>query len=606
MPFNAGVLAGWGESVHEQTLMDIKMRLQQKEAAMEALKMAMQSPHIHPDALPQLAQRHYEIAQIDPGKPLKKGALDLDMTMLTPGSVQQGQVSQKGTQIPTRTQSSLPQGNIADNFRNFQTIQPPPSDNPPGAYQDIPMDKRTQFREWEAQNGPQARRERVPMAAQAAQPQEMPDFGGTLKPIPSPPTMQTQSGQKRSMYMDAQESTEMAAQAKKKERELLAPGEIDEAIKKAVGIAKGTEQSKIDVALATAVPVSVPGLVPGAAIKEDLQTDSSGEPIDESSSYHVIRNKHTGELISATRAAEGVSWRTDWMRDAESATGFTHIYYDKEGKIIKAVRDVLPPAQYLSTKSTTFKLVPQPDGTLEAREFTTTRQKDVGEPVQIPTPPSQQSKPVPQKVGTASSPTAVSKSGQVVGGRIPNKVETASEAAMDADNRYYIMMRNIQQPSAQGDIALLFNHIGMTLGAQKGARITDAEIRKAMTARSLPQDLLGKLESWGVMGYLTGRKDLPPGGFLTPEQRTNMLQLAQEMREMIWWKAKNVRDFYQYQGKEASPNPALPPVKTMKEGLGSTSTKPSIVKMQMPDGRVWDVPSEKVEEAKSRGAKEVQ
>jgi hypothetical protein len=100
------------------------------------------------------------------------------------------------------------------------------------------------------------------------------------------------------------------------------------------------------------------------------------------------------------------------------------------------------------------------------------------------------------------------------------------DPALDADKRLKVMMENAKDPSGQGDISLLFNHIGMTLSAQKGARVTEAEINNAIKARSVPQDLLA--------AYTRAQN----GQFLTPDQRGKMVDLAVSMREEMWDKSE--------------------------------------------------------------------
>ena len=94
--------------------------------------------------------------------------------------------------------------------------------------------------------------------------------------------------------------------------------------------------------------------------------------------------------------------------------------------------------------------------------------------------------------------------------RIRNRVDTFT----DATRRLGIMEHALANPNPQNDVALLFNHIGMTLSAQRGARITNAEIHRAITARSLPADLQAMWQR------------VVNGEFLTPEQRTQMVELA--------------------------------------------------------------------------------
>lgn len=107
------------------------------------------------------------------------------------------------------------------------------------------------------------------------------------------------------------------------------------------------------------------------------------------------------------------------------------------------------------------------------------------------------------------------------------------QPAIDSENRYQTMVESfneIQDALQRGDDTnigaydtnLLFNHIGMTLSAQKGTRITYAEIQQAIGARSLPQNLMVQWDK------------LQTGGFLSEQQREAFLQLADTRRQQTY------------------------------------------------------------------------
>jgi len=156
------------------------------------------------------------------------------------------------------------------------------------------------------------------------------------------------------------------------------------------------------------------------------------------------------------------------------------------------------------------------------------------------------------------------------GGAANNKTGMAAfDPALDASGRLKIMQDAAANPNAQNDMALLFNHIGMTLSAQKGARITNAEIERAIKARSLPGDIQAMYQK------------VQNGQFLTPEQRAQMVQLGVDNRKIIWEKARSKAKFY---GVTSEPGDlsGLPPVE-------NTSS------FQL-NGKTYNIPSAEVEE----------
>jgi hypothetical protein len=139
---------------------------------------------------------------------------------------------------------------------------------------------------------------------------------------------------------------------------------------------------------------------------------------------------------------------------------------------------------------------------------------------------------------------------KVIGTKPPSRAEISKviDPIGDADRRYKVMLDAAAHPNAQNDVAMLFNHIGMTLSAQRGARITSAEIERAIAARSVPEDLLA---------LLTKVKN---GQFLTPDQRKNMLALGKLNRDFIWqqaWEKAKSEAMAQYLPRTL---PGLPPV----------------------------------------------
>jgi hypothetical protein len=100
-------------------------------------------------------------------------------------------------------------------------------------------------------------------------------------------------------------------------------------------------------------------------------------------------------------------------------------------------------------------------------------------------------------------------------------------------------MNDSLEPALKGDqqamLNILMNHIGMTLGAQKGARITQAIIKEAET--SAPY--LGRIEaSFDKDGVLSGAK-------LTPQQMHSMIALGHSSLQQAQRKFEAMRDYIQ-------------------------------------------------------------
>lgn len=109
----------------------------------------------------------------------------------------------------------------------------------------------------------------------------------------------------------------------------------------------------------------------------------------------------------------------------------------------------------------------------------------------------------------------------------------AKKVVINADNDYQnaldrmsTMDKNLidaNKGDQQAMLSLVANHIGMTLGAQKGARITRAAFDEAV--QSAPWlDKVGA--KWSADGYLSGVT-------LTPEQMQQMVRLAREKVDVL-------------------------------------------------------------------------
>ena len=100
------------------------------------------------------------------------------------------------------------------------------------------------------------------------------------------------------------------------------------------------------------------------------------------------------------------------------------------------------------------------------------------------------------------------------------------QPARDADMRYERMSTDAPKAlegNQQAMLSLLTNHIGMTLGAQKGAHITEAILKEAEVSAPMTEAIDAKFDE---RGYLSGV-------VLTPGQIGQMVDLARSQRELI-------------------------------------------------------------------------
>lgn len=157
------------------------------------------------------------------------------------------------------------------------------------------------------------------------------------------------------------------------------------------------------------------------------------------------------------------------------------------------------------------------------------------EPVELPAPgggmqPGSFDKRTGKTKPMAPGQTAIPKPAQT-------EIDKSLSAARDADNRYKTMTQN-QADALKGNqqamLSLVANHIGMTLGAQKGARINQAVWEEAIKSTPWLQRVEAKFDS---RGYLSGVT-------LTPDQIKQMTDLAKQKREIVWQQAKQTANQY--------------------------------------------------------------
>jgi len=189
-----------------------------------------------------------------------------------------------------------------------------------------------------------------------------------------------------------------------------------------------------------------------------------------------------------------------------------------------------------------IKLVPQVDGSIQAVPVTessvTGRGALGGGNASSQTPPAP---PSPQ--AGAGAP------GRTVGGHAPKPVTDAFSTYNQSAERLNVMsdaLPDALKGDQQAMLNLLSNHLGMTMGLQKGARMNQALIEEAMKSTPWLQGLQAKFDG---RGYLSGVT-------LTPQQMQSMVSLAQDRANQDYLAYQRVQsEAKKGFGMNASPNP---------------------------------------------------
>lgn len=192
-----------------------------------------------------------------------------------------------------------------------------------------------------------------------------------------------------------------------------------------------------------------------------------------------------------------------------------------------------------------FRLVPQKNGdTLMVPVTTSTGRGSLGGQA-----PSGGSIPAPPGGKAAQTTGAGGVKGTVVGGKYPPEVQKEMTTYEDAITRYNVMSEALPKALAgdqQAMINLLYNHIGMTTGLQKGARITRDIIEEAQNSAPWMATLLSRI---GVGNEFTMTPTLMRGVTLPPEEMHNMIGLAEDRVSQEYDKLQSLKQ--QYQSGEA-------------------------------------------------------
>lgn len=147
----------------------------------------------------------------------------------------------------------------------------------------------------------------------------------------------------------------------------------------------------------------------------------------------------------------------------------------------------------------------------------TTTVGGAGTPPQGPMPA-----PSPKSASGGTNPRALlGPNGQPVAPKASSVVTGAFNTLNQSQERLAVMQNALKAASGgdqQAMLNLLANHLGMTMGLQKGARLNQALIEEAQKSTPWLQGMAAKFDD---RGYLSGVT-------LTPQQMQSMVQLAQD------------------------------------------------------------------------------
>lgn len=253
-----------------------------------------------------------------------------------------------------------------------------------------------------------------------------------------------------------------------------------------------------------------------------------------------------------------------------------------------------------------IRMVAQPDGTIVAVPVTTTNTTQTHG--MLPTPPGEAA--APKKAGGGGAGAA--STGKVVGGKIPHEVSVAQTQYQDSVSRYNVMADALPKALAgdqQAMINLLYNHIGMTTGLQKGARITQDIIDEAQHSAPWMGTLLARI---GVGNGFEMTPELMRGVVLQPQQMHQMVDLAENRLGQDYRKFTDTKSYYDNGGSKlpAPPDQVASDAKARNtKGGGGPPPPPKsggTVMMVAPNGMKKAVPADQVDHYKSLGAKVIQ
>jgi hypothetical protein len=188
-----------------------------------------------------------------------------------------------------------------------------------------------------------------------------------------------------------------------------------------------------------------------------------------------------------------------------------------------------------------------------------------------------------------------------------SQVNKSIEPALESSTRLDTMEQNAEDAlrgNQQAMLSLVANHIGMTLGAQKGARINQAVWNEAVGSAKWIQS---KTAGWFHLAN-DGTGDMVFDGYksgvnLTPDQINQMVDLARQRKKLVWKQAQQAGKMYGVNVPIPEDQPSVngPKKKELDNLKGKGGAKAFV-----DNGTVYDIPPDKIAafKAKHPNAKE--
>ncbi len=313
----------------------------------------------------------------------------------------------------------------------------------------------------------------------------------------------------------------------------------------------------------------IPGDFTGtqAASMNAVLPDGSPITADDKTHYTMGRDAF-GRLIAAPAKANVQGTKTAWKADPNSSTGYSQIRLNQYNEPVgEPVPDLVPPAGLIPKLRHSSTIMDENGNTITTSE-TRPNLGGAGKPSKPPTPPSS----APKSGGDNGVAPPASGSGRIAWEVKKKGVDAATTSAQKAQEQYqdaisrYNKMEEMAKdgaadPTGATDVAMLAQHMGMTVGDVKGMRTGKDMIEKHLQAIGLDARLARFIDS------------LNTGHQLSPEQRTSFLKLAESAVGQAQRKAealdKRVQDMAGGKKSATSVDTSPPPKANVQAKSGS-------------------------------------